>query len=366
LFFLLFFMALNKSLSDFKASFDQEFSSFFEKELQVVAKINPTATELLTHLQELCLGGGKRLRPFLSYLGYYLAKGNFKIEKDANVMQLGIALELFQTIALVHDDIIDEATHRRGLPTIQTVYEHKLVNTFSNYKHLALSSSILAGDVAYSLSNKAFSKVKMTNKEVLEEYFWRMETEVCYGQVDDTLGVGLAELASLTRSQVLNMLDYKSGRYSIEKPLLLGAILAGKQPHELDNLSQAGIQLGIAFQLADDILGIFGDEKITGKSSGGDLVEGKRTLLLLQTYQALSLEDKQTLIEILDSDKINGLEIAWFREKCKETGVYDEIKNYARELVTSSKEILNNSNLDKNKPFEILLELADFLVSRAF
>lgn len=359
-------MDLNNLLTRFKTKFDLEFASFFEKELESVAKINPTATELLEHLRDLCLGGGKRLRPFLAYLGYYLVKGDLDDEINPEIIKLGIALELFQTIALVHDDIIDEATHRRGLPTIQTTYESKLAGKFAHYKHLALSSSILAGDVAYSLSNKAFSKVKMENKDQLEGYFWRMQTEVCYGQVDDTLGVGLAELKMLSRETVLNMLDYKSGRYSIEKPLLLGAILAGKNPEELDNLSTAGIKLGIAFQLADDILGIFGDEKVTGKSSGGDLVEGKRTLLLLETYNALSNSDQNTLNNILNSDKINGLELAWFREKCKQTGVYDTTKNYAQELVNDSKQILINSNLKKDTSFKILLELADFLVSRAF
>lgn len=359
-------MDLNKVLSGFKTQFDQEFKTFFEKELEIVTKINPTATKLLEDLRDLCLGGGKRLRPFLAYLGYYLAKGEFEDKIDSEVLQLGIALELFQTMALVHDDIIDEATHRRGLPTIQTVYETRLATLFQNYKHLSLSSAILAGDVAYSLSNKAFSRVKMADKTLLEEYFWRMEAEVCFGQIDDTLGVGLAELSNLKREQVLNMLDYKSGRYSIEKPLLLGAILAGKTSQDLEILSHAGIQLGIAFQLADDILGIFGDEKVTGKSSGGDLVEGKRTLLLLQTYQAISIDDKETLNKILVSDKINGLEIAWFREKCKESGVYDNIKNYAKELVDNSKTILNQSHTQSNQPFETLLSLADFLISRAF
>jgi len=359
-------MELNNTLVEFKGKFDHQFANFFKQELAEVSKINPTATELLTHLQELCLGGGKRLRPFLAYLGYYLAKGQFEEDINPEVFHLGIALELFQTIALIHDDIIDEATHRRGLPTIQTVYENKLATKFVNYKHLALSSSILGGDVAYSLSNKAFSKVKMEDKNLLEEYFWRMETEVCYGQVDDTLGVGLAQLPELNRDQVLNMLDYKSGRYSIEKPLLLGAILAGKKENELASLSQAGIKLGIAFQLADDILGIYGDEKVTGKSSGGDLVEGKRTLLLLETYQNLSLQDKETLEKILVSDKINGLEIAWFREKCKETGVYDSTKDLAKELVNDSKQILNSTDYIGSKPFAILLSLADFLISRAF
>lgn len=359
-------MDLNNTLATFKAKFDQEFANFFTTELETVSKINPTATELLTHLQDLCLGGGKRLRPFLAYLGYYLAKGEFEENINPEVFKLGIALELFQTIALIHDDIIDEATHRRGLPTIQTVYENKLATKFVNYKHLALSGSILGGDVAYSLSNKAFSKVKMEDKTLLEEYFWRMETEVCYGQVDDTLGVGLAQLSELKRDQVLNMLDYKSGRYSIEKPLLLGAILAGKKAEDLGSLSQAGIQLGIAFQLADDILGIYGDEKVTGKSSGGDLVEGKRTLLLLETYHGLSVEDKETLEKILVSDKINGLEIAWFREKCKETGVYDNTKDFAKELVSDSKQILTTSGFKDSQPFSILLSLADFLISRAF
>jgi geranylgeranyl diphosphate synthase type I len=350
------------TLQEFKKIFDPKLESFYDDHIKLVSEINPVSKDILIEIKNISLSGGKRFRPALVYFSYLLGKSG---GVDDEIFQLGISLEIYHTFALIHDDIIDEAIQRRGYPTLEVTYQKKFEKQSIEKKagkHLALSAAILGGDYANLLANWAFSKIK--RKSEIEDLFWQMQNEVYAGQVDDTFGVGIESLDSLSTKAVLNMLDYKSGRYSIEKPLLLGAKLAGLEDSKLTVLSKIGLRVGIVFQIVDDILGMFGKEDVTGKSNISDIVEGKRTLLITKTYEKSNDEEKDKIKQVLGNKDLTESQATWLKNIIIEKGVLSELQSFCKSEIEQSKKDIQENFDPENKGTKFLLELCDYMVSR--
>jgi len=191
-----------------------------------------------------------------------------------------------------------------------------------------------------------------------------MKVEVYAGQVDDTFGVGIEPLETLTTESVLNMLDYKSGRYSIEKPILLGAKLAGMSQEKLELLSKIGLKVGLVFQIVDDILGLFGKVEVTGKSNTSDIIEAKRTLLVTKTYAKATSHQQVRIKSILGNKDLTQEEADWFKNLVIETGVLAELTNFCKEEITTTKTLILQNFSPENQGTKFLIELCDYMVSR--
>ena len=358
-------MTFQQTLETFKTELKAKLKVYFQNELKNSQQANSNSYELLQAVEKMTLHNGKRLRAFLAFLAYNLYADKDP-ERFEEVFTLGCSLEVFQTFCLIHDDIMDEATTRRGLPTIESLYLQNLPEGLSRERRISLarSTAILAGDMAFALSNSVFNKVSKKYYQKISPLFWQMQLEVCYGQIDDTLGLGIADINQITSKSILNTLDYKSGRYSVEKPLLLGATLAGAKKGELKKLSEAGKKLGVAFQLADDLLGMFGDESMTGKSVLADLREGKKTLLFVETYQKLNKVEKAELDEKIETKTISFADLEWFKEKVKENGIDKKMEQIIDKLKNESKKSLSSLKVNSSENLKTLLELSDFLISR--
>jgi geranylgeranyl diphosphate synthase, type I len=354
---------------DFLTEFDN-FKEFFEPKLKefLLAKIeeyksvNPTGKSLLDEVLKASINSGKRLRPILAYHGFGLLGDVSKSSNDLSY--LGISLELFHTFCLIHDDFIDKSSLRRGQKTIHEVYKADFESSMDQNvaAHLGSSAAVLGGDLAFVLAEMAYSQVQKLSPDFVKVYR-QMQLEVCLGQADDTFGTGIADLSKLSEDQVLNMLDYKSGRYSIEKPLLLGATLAGVNNDQRQVLSEFGTRLGVVFQLVDDVLGIFGNNLITGKSNSSDLAEGKRTLILLRTYNESNPDQKKQILTLLGDKNLTVTNLEWFKNLVISTGVLAGINDFCRNEVSYLKNLIKD-NFAENKSRSFLISLADYIIQR--
>ncbi|MCU1575077.1 MAG: geranylgeranyl pyrophosphate synthase [Micrococcaceae bacterium] len=296
---------IGREQEDYIAAVADRLSSFLDGKRALLAAVSPDAVQLAAALEHL-VTGGKRLRALMCYWGWRGAGG--AAGADA-VVTAGAALELFQAAALIHDDIIDRSDTRRGQPSVHRRFEglHDTNNWTLDRHRFGEAAGILAGDLCLSFSEELFSSVggllperagiqvpgEPRPEQLARNVFNTMRTEVMAGQYLDIL----EEVAGPTRDpagavdRARTILRYKSAKYSMEHPLVLGGALAGGSPALLQGYAAFGLPLGEAFQLRDDVLGVFGDPETTGKPAGDDLREGKRTVLIGYTLSSATAAD---------------------------------------------------------------------------
>lgn len=354
-------MTFKQNLGGFKHTFDNKLKVFLDEQINSASKLSPAAELNIRELATFILAGGKRFRPALLYYVTLLGERN----PDDAVYDLGIALELLHSFALVHDDIIDKSLYRRNIPTIEAVYQ-KHFEGMEDREYQAMSAAILSGDYAHTLADMTVNNLHIdakTRKKISDMYY-EMQFELVGGQIDDCFGVGISELSSLTEEKILNMLEKKSGNYSIQKPLILGAILAGMNNTQTKILEDFGYKLGLVFQIRDDILGLFGEEEAIGKSTT-DITEGKKTLIMYRTYQLMSDEEKIKLSQVLGNQLASTDEIEWLKSKIVTLGVIREMETYSETLIAEAKQSLTDNFEKDNEGLQFLLDLADFLLVRS-
>jgi geranylgeranyl diphosphate synthase, type I len=244
------------------------------------AKKHPLYHSILG-LHKLLLAPGKRLRPYLAYQSAVIAGAN-----PSHAMQLAGAVELYHDFALIHDDIVDSAATRRGVPTLHTIAtaEHRKRGLRGDARHFGESVAVLLGDVVATLADTELQRAcRESGSSILGKVWDQMRAEVLAGQL---LDVSFGAATTLpTRSELLRMLAIKSGRYTIARPIQMGLALAKKEMKEEALLAFAE-PLGLAFQLQDDLLSTFGDTNL-GKPLDADIREGKMTLLAWETIRRI-------------------------------------------------------------------------------
>jgi geranylgeranyl diphosphate synthase type I len=250
----------------------------------MAAELEPVADEVAA-----VAGGGKRLRPAFAYWGWrgFADPADPAAETDDAVLRAVAALELVHTSALVHDDVMDAAVTRRGRPATHVGFadRHGGLSLDGDGTAFGVGAAILVGDLALVWSDELLRRSGISAAALARaRTVWdTMRTEVTAGQYLDLLRAagGLPGPAG-----ALTVARYKSAGYTVQRPLQLGAALAGAGPDALETCSTIGLPLGEAFQLRDDVLGVFGDPAVTGKSADDDLREGKRTLLVALTEES--------------------------------------------------------------------------------
>ena len=250
--------------------------------------------------------GGKRLRGALVRWAYAAHGGG---DPD-DVTGAAVAVELVHLSALVHDDVIDRSDLRRGRPSVhaRAAANHPEPGTDAADEH-GRAVAVLLGDALLAAAARPLmtSRVAPAALAAGHEAFVRLQVEVMAGQY---LDVDAASRRSADTSRALTIATLKSGRYSVARPLELGALLAGVAPGDTDALLAVGDALGVAFQLRDDLLGVFGDPDVTGKPAGADLVEGKRTLLVAETLARLTGDERAAFDAALGSAGLEPADVA--------------------------------------------------------
>lgn len=265
---------------------------FLDSKRSLLNQISPDTLALVDSIRDL-VTGGKRMRALLCFWGYRGAGGT----QDATIVAAGAALELFQAAALIHDDIIDGSDTRRGGPSV-----HRQFGSLHAHKKWALdqdrfgqAAAILTGDLCLSFSEELFASIAAVPTSRARHVFNLMRTEVMAGQYLDILEEvsGPSKPSSTAVQRAASIIRYKSAKYSSEHPLVLGGALAGADDQLIAGYSDFALPLGEAFQLRDDLLGVFGDPAATGKPAGDDLREGKRTVLVGLTIEAANTADRE-------------------------------------------------------------------------
>ena len=252
------------------------FTATYSDQGQVAAEFTSPARQLLA--------GGKRARPRLADAAWRAFGG---APLDEAIVRAGTSLELFQAAALVHDDVVDAAQTRRGMPAAhrQFAAQHAARDWRGPATSYGDAGALLLGDLLLALSQREIeqSARRAPGGEAAREIYQEMTSEVAFGQFLDIRGAAAAQEPDVAAA--LAVVRHKSARYSVEHPLTLGAALAGASAGARAALAAFGLPLGEAFQLRDDELGVFGDPQVTGKPAGDDLAEGKRTVLVLLGLQ---------------------------------------------------------------------------------
>lgn len=255
------------------------------------AYIGTDYAEMTAALEEFVLRGGKRLRPAFAYWGWRaVAPPGDSV--DAEVLLTFAALELLHACALVHDDVIDASATRRGLPTVHRRFAemHLTRNWHGSPEQFGISTAILLGDLSLVWADDIVATVDLAPAahRRVQRVWADIRTEVLGGQYLDIVA---ESSRAETVASAMNVNTYKTASYTVTRPLQFGAAAAAERPDVHATFGQVGNGLGVAFQLRDDVLGVFGDPAVTGKPSGDDLRSGKRTVLLAEALERADASD---------------------------------------------------------------------------
>lgn len=282
---------------------------------------DPDVAEGYRLLREFVVDGGKRIRPLLCYWGWRGAGG--EEPHDDRAVVTGAALELYHAGLLIHDDVMDGSELRRGRPTIH----RGLAGTprWTGAEAFGRSAAILLGVLAQAWADELLADAAAgdVRGRAARELFNRMRTEVVTGQYLDILAHARAD-ADVERA--LTVIRYKTARYTVERPLQIGAALAGAPPALLETYSRFGLPLGEAFQLRDDVLGVFGDPAVTGKPVLDDLREGKRTVLMAYAYARARGPERDLLRTWHGAPDLDERRAAELRRIIVDTGALGEVE----------------------------------------
>ncbi|MFM8927259.1 MAG: polyprenyl synthetase family protein [Rhodoluna sp.] len=337
-----------------------DLDTFCDRQSRDFETISPDLVTVVDFTRSL-LQGGKRFRALFCYYSFLSALSERKPTEGelAGIVGIAAALEMFHAAALVHDDLLDQSDTRRGSPAIHKRFEklHQEKSWAGSAERFGVAGSVLVGDLMLGWSSEIFGSALLssTDKEIeaaCRDEFSLMRVEVMAGQYLDVLEENAAATRTITEAvgRAEKVILYKTAKYSIEAPLRIGAAFAGSDQSALDLYSNFGIPLGIAFQLRDDVLGVFGDPSITGKPAGDDLREGKRTVLVALTKQALADKSPSmvtTFEELLTSRELDSSQIDFLQKLITDSGALDKTERMILELGDRALQTLAAANLDE-------------------
>lgn len=320
--------------------------------------------------------GGKMLRGVLVNLGYKIAGGVDISESDS----LAAAFEIFQTGVLIHDDIIDRADLRRGKKTVQKRYEDQLrnrqirmVSRSETPQSLASSAALCVGDLGLFYSNLEIAENYQDHPNVggLITYFDRVVIDTIRGELLDVVLPYEIQDAKRSESEKNDLLEksvqeiyhLKTAYYSVIGPLHLGMLLGDLSDEKMEQLDNFCNDLGIAFQIKDDILGIYADEKKTGKDAGSDVSEFKQTIL----YQYVVVHGgkfREELLELYGKENLTQVELQKVQTIFRESGAYDYANGEMEACFSSAKRKLDNMTFLNGEDQSILRGLIQYLRTR--
>jgi geranylgeranyl diphosphate synthase type I len=321
----------------------QRVDTFFASEVQATADWGPEAAAFVAAARA-SVQGGKRLRARFCLTGWEAVAQTrtLRPEPSSAVIAAAAALEVFHAAALVHDDLIDNSDTRRGRPAAHRALQasHADSGWTGDAAAFGRSAAVLLGDLLVAWSDDLLESGLADADPAVAAHaraeYARMRRDVTVGQYLD-----IAEESAFQTSpdhqhadRALRVASLKSARYSVEQPLLIGAALAGADDAQRAALRGFGHPIGMAFQLRDDVLGVFGDEAVTGKPSGDDLREGKRTVLVAYAREAVPAGVRRTLDELIGDPSLSGDQIRSLQQTIIESGalarVEELISGFAR------------------------------------
>jgi geranylgeranyl diphosphate synthase type I len=361
------------SSPDLIAALSQQLDDFFSAQRAQVADFGTEAAMLMDAAAD-ATTGGKRLRARFCVAGWEAVSENRAgvSAPPTDVITAAAALEVFHAAALVHDDIIDNSDTRRGRRSAHRLIEseHRSAGWSGDAEAFGRAGGILLGDLLVALSDDLFEQALARFDTALagaaRQQYARMRRDVTIGQFLDVAEESAHTVAPDEQhaDRALRVASLKSARYSVEQPLLIGARLAGADQDQVRALAEFGHPVGMAFQLRDDVLGVFGDERVTGKPAGDDLREGKRTVLIAYTREELPPGARRTLDELLGDPDLDESQITALQRTIEDSGALDRVEALIERFVRTADRALNAARLG-NASVSRLRDLARAAAVRA-
>jgi len=308
-------------------------AEFVDDQAALLAELGEDGAELVAAARA-STSGGKRLRAAFCYWGHRAVAGaeHPSADDESALVRAASALELLHASALVHDDLMDSSDTRRGRPATHKAFEarHRERGWPGEAAQYGAAAAILLGDLLLSWSDELLRRCGLGHDVVGEalRYFDLTRSEVITGQF---LDVSVQARGAGDVEQAMRVLRYKSAKYSVERPLHVGAALAGADPTVIAALSDFGLPLGEAFQLRDDLLGVYGDPEVTGKPAGDDLTEGKRTVLVALALDRAPAADAELLDRALGTP-LTASQVAELRGVIDDSGAHAEVERVIDDL----------------------------------
>lgn len=341
----------------------QELQAFFEERLKHAKTLDLIHFNTVTALQEMVLRGGKRIRPYLCWCGYKLAGG----KEDEKIIRVGAAVELLHNYLLNLDDMADRDTVRHGGPTLEVVYSQSL---FADYpkdtrEHYARTWSEIACAILNTYIYELIRTSGFPSEQIVESL------EIIDTHMLEETAVGW-QIHMTQNHQPLSQAKEKvfekglrlvTAQYTFVSPLLLGVIFAGKRPVFEPMLKIYGEHVGTAFQIQDDILGLFGKTEETGKAVGNDVREGKKTLLIQYAYRHCNGEDQKFLERVVGSP-ITEKELERVQSIVKKSGSLQYSQDKAKKHVEDGVAVLQSLKTGDMLIKQQLIEIAQFVIQR--
>ncbi len=346
----------------YKPKINEAIKQIYDRKLESVK--NPFLKDYYSTLKDYFLSGGKRIRPLLCIATY----NSFKKKIDERIIIPSVGIEFLHNASLIHDDIIDKDDFRRGKPA----FHYRFRKYYEKYdlkkivdKDFGTNIGIIGGDTAFFMGLEAYIFNEFEHKLNLKaiNYYEEVFKEISDGVL---IEIDMVNQKRINIQDYIKMISLKTGAL-LEKSILIGANYSDVDDKYLQFLSTYGINLGIIFQIIDDILGTFGDEKITGKPTDGDIREGKKTCLLIEAYNKLENKKKSRLNELIEKQDMTNNNVQEVKELFVEADVVNSCKILANSFLQEAK-----SSLNKLKPvinqsdLEFFNSLLNFVVERRF
>lgn len=309
---------------------------------------------------------GGRIRPLLCCLGYAAVRDE-SYASDPRIVKAAASLELLHSFAIIHDDVMDGSPMRRGEPSIhRRLADERLAAGGKDAELHGVSLAILAGDLALVVSDLLFAESGFAQDILVQAYepLSAMRLDAIAGQYLDLTHSGVAGDDAEITSRIARL---KTGSYSVEGPLLVGATLGRGSEKARQVLQAYGRPLGEAFQLADDLLGLFGDPAVTGKDAENDIRRGKPTALIARATELANPEGRRLILRIWGNPRTTEADLSAFRAAVRESGAVDAVASEIGRLVSEATGSITNAE-DAGLapvPCRLLCELADAVQSRA-
>jgi geranylgeranyl pyrophosphate synthase len=344
---------VSATTTDSTAALTSVLDEYFNRHAARALEISPYYGTLWTEIARLVHAGGKKLRPKMTLMAYQTFGGR-DVEK---VLPIAAAQELLHVGLLIHDDIIDRDTIRYGVDNIDGSYRklyEALVGKTGERTHYAQSAAMLAGDLLLTGAQQLMLESDIEPARIIEvqKILGTGIFEVIGGELIDTESA-FREAGTISAETIAR---YKTASYSFVTPLLIGAVLAGATEEDQAKVREFAEAVGVAFQLRDDLIGVFGDEAVTGKSTTGDIREGKRSFLIEQFYLRADEQQRAEFEQFFGKSDITSEGVEKVRQLLIDSGARQNVEETISELEVKARTALED--LATTTEFQELITLA--------
>ncbi|MDZ7611697.1 MAG: polyprenyl synthetase family protein [Candidatus Moranbacteria bacterium] len=359
-------MDAKEYLKEYKKRLDPILKEYFKEKISKARKTDPLAGQAVKMISDFTLASGKRIRPALMY--YAFKSANQEEGGEEEIIKASMSVELTHSFLLIHDDIIDRDEKRHGVNTVHKNYRNMAKKYFPNAEseHFGNSMAMIVGDIAASMSNEILFESNFPEKRILES-LTQLQKIVYKTIPGEMLDVVMEARGKTTEEEILRMHEGKTANYTFEGPLFLGATLGGESsPDFFKNASDYSMAVGKAFQIRDDVLGVFGDEKKLGKPVGSDIIEGKQTLLYIKAKEKASNSQKTKLNKIFGKKDLSRKELEEFQKIIKETGSLEYSEKLADKFSEQALKSLEKTKISNQECYDFLKQIAIYISKREY